>query len=289
MELFLTHLQNAKMFFEYLKYSGLCYSYDEITDLASYENYQRLLKRIEVFDKVPPQDNFMYVSSSTVFDISMYILEYLFGNVINQNFIDDLSTRILITEKNNVYNGALVYEGDPTNKKLLFDRLDTTTSIPVFTHEVTHFLYDDTPIFSNLHTMDILAILSELIAADYIEKRKIDDITKYATYVARIKDLKDTYEIMTKHYPQYKKYCYDEFALNLIISFAQHTTYKYAYSFMVAYNLFLYYKEDQNRFITELRELVSNKNAISTLLEYYNIDLKNNKSTDNTIKLINSL
>ena len=248
MELFQSHLQNAKLFFEYLKYRELCYSYDEISDSISYENYQMLLKEIETFDRIPPQDNYVYASPSTVFDSSMYIIEYLFGSVVDQNFIDDLSNRILIRGKSNVYEGALVYEDNPQNKKLLFDRLDTTTSIPVFTHEVTHFLYDETPIFSNIHALDILAILSELIASDIIDERKIDDITKYATYVARIKDLKSIYEIMTVHYSQYKNQCFDVFILDLIKSFATHITYKYTYSFMVAYNLFLYYKEDQKKF-----------------------------------------
>lgn len=289
MELFQSHLQNAKLFFEYLKYSGLCYSYDEISDSISYENYQMLLKEIETFDRIPLQDNYVYASPSTVFDSSMYIIEYLFGSVVNQNFIDDLSNRILIRGKSNVYEGALVYEDNPQNKKFLFDRLDTTTSIPVFTHEVTHFLYDETPIFSNIHTLDILAILSELIAVDIIDERKIDDISKKAIYVARIKDLKDTYEILSVHYPQYKNQAIDRFALNLIKLFATHTTYKYTYSFMVAYNLFLCYKEDQTRFKDELKKLVENKEHISTLLNYYNIGFKNNKSTDNAIKLIKSL
>lgn len=289
MELFSMHLQNAKSYFEYLKNSGLSFSYDEISELTSFENYERLLKSISVFDKIPQEDTFLYIPPSTVFDVSIYILKYIFGSSIDQNFIDDLSKRILIRDKSNIYSGALIYEGERTNKKLLFDRLDTTTSIPVFTHESTHFLYDDTPIFTNIHTQDILAMLVELISADYIEERKIDDITRYRTLVARIKDLKDIYEILTIHYPQYERYCLDTFALNLIKQFAKHTTYKYTYSFFAACNLFLCYKEDKGELFNQVRTLVDNKNAIETLLDYYNINLKSNKCTDKVINLINSL
>ncbi len=290
MDLFSLHLKNAVRFLEYLKTTGLAYSYDEILDKTSGENYERVQQEIDRFNKICIPDTFLYIPESATFDVSIYILNEIFGTVISQNVIDELSRKIIITNKSDAHNGSVVLDVNSNKKKLLFDRLDTTASIPVFTHEVVHYLFDDTTIFTNIHTLEILSILMEFIAADFIEERKIDNVTKKATFASRVEELKHTRMIITKYYPYYKtNYKNDKTALNIIKTYAEHTSYQYTYSFIVAYNLFLMYKEDRNRLICELRNLIENKKHINILMDYYNINLENTKCRDNVINLMRSL
>jgi hypothetical protein len=282
MEDFSIHLKNAIDFFDYLKSSNINHEYKEFKNQKSIDNYFMVLDSLSDFN-INTENKFIYIRESETFNMSLIILNQILGNIIDESFVSNLAKNIIISGGNEVFNGNVVSINNQI--KLLFDRLDTVSSVPVLCHEIMHLISTNKSTYSNYHVREVLSILMELIASNkvldidtnidyYIKSSRVDSIKKQAELNMYYNTLSDT---LTS----------DE--LQMIKIYTNHSSYTYNYSFIVAYNLYLKYLEDNNTLTSKLRSLLINNNDINELIDYYDISLENDKIIDNSIKLIRSL
>lgn len=276
------------------------------SDLKNPEFQKKYDDIIDKIVKANPKEYFVsefkFMNTEEILEYVIFILFSVFGysKEIEENYLE-FARNIVLSHDNSPMNGYCYkiqnLDGKNLHYQVLIPTLSSMSAVACIIHEFMHYYFMKNNIpYKKAYYEEILSILFEKIASDFVVKdlpdkdfsKKIEsnrlDCIKFH-YTAKRNDL-IFLRMLLKDLPEE---VYAQKFLKDYASFSEKIAQSYGLGYIYSEGLYNLYKNEPSTFRRKMEEVMQKKSSLQDTLDYFNINMSNEKlldSTNDKIKII---
>ena len=278
------------------------YENEDLKDGRSLDRYNKFIKFVTARNpKNYLMNDFATANQDYVFEMAAIIINKILGDnkQLMEEFMEFMSY-IKVRESEEVLNGISYKMLNDLNGDIIYNVLlpsiTNISSIVCIIHEFIHFHFQKNNMEpKKFYYGEILTILFEKIAADFLQEWNLDQQMIHKIENVRIDSLKYHYTTqkedikLIKQYNSMVELQYYEYTRRLYTEFKAYydlLAQSYGIGYLYAESLFNLYKENPQEFQKKLNSILCDEMSLQEVLDFYNINTGNKQVFEDAKKKI---